>query len=1479
MKRGFLVICTLVLVLGLVVLGQTYANAETTCPYCGRGESQWIELTGELDRFLVSGHYYMTEDVTRDKQLVLEAEGISCLDLAGHTLTGTGRAMQIGEDVTKPNVVLNIYDSVGGGIVKGEGSTNNSWNGGTIWQEPGATINLHSGTLTTYDTAVQTAGKGAVAIIKGALNVYGGSIVGGTAYSFGGALWIADGGSLKLAGGTVTAGTAPAGPCVYVHTNSKVTLSGDAKVEDIAFNGAPTSENLTITGKYTGKAQLTLGDIASGTAIAVSDSADISGAALTVTGSTLTPMVSGNSIIMGEGSWCEACQRNVSWTDLTDMAMDALSGFSAGHYRLTENVTTVQQSLKGISGTVCLDLNGYSYTSTGRAFLLENPTDATVNNTLNIMDSSDAQTGTLIGQGGSEAMASGVIRTYKNTVLNIYGGTLKLVDGGKVSAKDGGVMQLSGEANLYGGTLIGGKVARWGGAVSVGSGAVFHMAGGQILSGDAGDAADCVYVASGGKVKLSGDACPEQILFADASIGNITLIGDYTGNTKFGFVTMPAAGADIGNCENATLGKESIAITGTRNFVTVSGTDLVSTSLKGAVADGIYCDTLAEALTKGTNIRLLADNAENVTITQNTVLDLAGYDLTGNVSVTVGTLFVKDSETDDHTVEDVCGYGKLSGSLSGNVVAADGYLTLTENDGISYHHYVLKLSKVNLRPGCTGIYYSSDILIDEAVLTQVNRFGITVSTGSALPTADAADTKSLYTAYTKDQYADGNASSVLISNIMDGENTDAVDAATAIYGRPYICLADGTYLYGTAYSADLKTLTELVDSKLWDSLGLQQNRAYSAMYDTYKTAMESWRLENVSKSAADAKSAADDGVFKAIIIGNSDSTDATNLLYEIFLAEGWTKDQLVLGCMYESGCAISSHVKFALNNMPEYKYYKNTGANADGTWDCTENSTLEYALQDENWDVVILQESNSVSGLASHFENNTDIETLITYIVNTLGYEPKLLWHFVGANPEIPDAYMDYVNSLEDADGDNADASENEGWEDTGVDEPEDLVWIFDISRPSAPVAWAKRYQQYWNNDREVMYNAISYNVRNYIMENDIYGFDGVIPSATTFQHAINSLGMTEQDMYRDYTHKSDYGRVMVSYMWYVTLTGQTEPLTQIKYTTVPAALRQKKFVQYGDLMLTDTQIDVLIQSVNHAMETPYDAPVAVGKEGLDGKKVIFFGNSHTYYGKTVIDQGQSFDMEDRVNDQGIFYQLCKANGINVNVTNYTFGVHELADFYSGSCAAGKHDGHNHLEDITDYNYDYVVLQQGTKDDANDLVGDVQAMMDLFTPHNSDVKFIFLVHKLPYTRDYGWLAKVKELERLGVTVVDWGGMLEDIVTGKITVPGSTATYTDNSFIISQSASDGYHPNILTGYITALMTYCAITGEEAQGQPFNFGTDCAVTGDSALATYRSKYYKYNTETNFDSIFRSETEMAAIQKLIDRYMKDKSFRNYP
>ncbi|MBR2311162.1 MAG: DUF4886 domain-containing protein [Oscillospiraceae bacterium] len=1187
MKRVLALLCTLTLLLGMIVPG-AYAVENTTCPCCGATDVTWTAFTA--DTVPEPGvHYRLTGKVEKSGQWVIETAGTYCIDLAGYTISTNSRAFIAGDNTDKPAVVLNITDSSANrsGVIKSKGSTNSAWSAGVLYSCNKATINLYGGTVTSADVNTASAGKGAIVNALGEFNMYGGTVIGGTAQTYGGAVSMQGNGVFTMSGGTVKSGTAPVGPCVYLGSGSKMILSGNAKVDNIYIDGTPKS-SLTISGVYTGSAELSAkNEITAGTTVATADNADISGATISVAGKSLAASVSGNGIVVGEGSWCQACRKNVVWQELSE----TLTSSSAGHYKLVTNVGASQLVMK--NGTqICLDLNGFTYASSGRAFVVGESYSAGAGEVLNIMDSSAEQTGRLTGRGGSDAHAAGVIYNYNKTTVNIYGGTIEAQGNGDVIARNGGALDIYGTVNMYGGTVIGNHVANNGGTVCLlDKNAVFNMEGGKLVSGKADNLGDCVYVASNATVKLSGAAVAGQIYFAGSSASKLQFTDDFTGKAELLFATTPAIGADIGNCSGA-VGKESISIANTRLYGAVSGSNLVVAALTGASVDHegtvAYYDTAAAALTaaqKGDTVKLL-ENAASVTTPDGIVLDLNGWNvdaLTAN-----GTLYVKDGATDDYTVEDPEGYGKII-SASGNVQPCEGYLSLNEG-GLSLHKYVLDISKVSLRPGSAGLYYTGNILVDEAVLDKIGSYGIAVSTANEKPSAEAADSR--YTAFSKTDYGVKTTASVLISGIMDGESADAVDAATLIYGRPYIAFADGTYLYGKAVAASLQQVTEIVDEKAWGKMTLTQNRALMAMYDVYAADMAAWSITNMAASVAKKQAAADDGILKAIVIGNSASVDATALLAGIFKTEA-PDQEFVLGCMYESGCSVKGHVGFLQTDAPAYTYYKNTGSDANGAWTLLKNSTLADGLTDQNWDVVIFQELHTISGLMSTFEND-NLETLISYVINTVGYEPQLDWHSVGIIPEIPQAYADYVNSLENDDGGGTDAGENEGWEDSGVEEPEDLAWIFDIARPGYPVTWAKNYIKNFNNNAQTMYDAICDVAVNHIIPSELYSFDDVIPGGSVIQYARN-MGMTDRDLFRDYAHKSDYGRVLIGYVWYASLMDITE-FTELKYTTVPTAMRHHKSPQ-ENLVLSQEQYDMALAAVNYALANPFDSPDPVAEQ------------------------------------------------------------------------------------------------------------------------------------------------------------------------------------------------------------------------------------------------------------------------------------------
>ena len=76
-----------------------------------------------------------------------------------------------------------------------------------------------------------------------------------------------------------------------------------------------------------------------------------------------------------------------------------------------------------------------------------------------------------------------------------------------------------------------------------------------------------------------------------------------------------------------------------------------------------------------------------------------------------------------------------------------------------------------------------------------------------------------------------------------------------------------------------------------------------------------------------------------------------------------------------------------------------------------------------------------------------------------------------------------------------------------------------------------------------------------------------------------------------------------------------------------------------------------------------------------------------------------------------------------------------------------------------------------------------------------------------------------------------------------------------------------------------MTYCAITGENAEGQDYSFCGDMKVNRDFRFSSFINSYYTYNgATTNFPEIFESENDMKGIQQLVDTYLAEKAYMNY-
>ena len=289
----------------------------------------------------------------------------------------------------------------------------------------------------------------------------------------------------------------------------------------------------------------------------------------------------------------------------------------------------------------------------------------------------------------------------------------------------------------------------------------------------------------------------------------------------------------------------------------------------------------------------------------------------------------------------------------------------------------------------------------------------------------------------------------------------------------------------------------------------------------------------------------------------------------------------------------------------------------------------------------------------------------------------------------------------------------------------------------------------------------------------------------------------------------------------------------------------------------------------------------AAVKGPLDGKKIIFIGNSHTYVGNVVSQvYNKNPRLEDRDHNMGLFYLLCKQNGSEVNVVNWTFSSHGLRSIFGAPCSVtGDCFEMNHEEYLTDRYYDYVVIQPGVGTASEERIAeDIAYVVDFFRKENPDVKFVLLGNASVYGNNKtdtlypGITSYYKTLSQQGFIMADWGKLVSDLIHGEVTPEGSQIQYNKNCFIIK----DGFHPNYLSGYIASVMTYCAITGTAASDIPATMFQDSAMT--ISLDSHLSKSYDNpEYDTNCRIILTTQSELEAIHKLIDQYLTEKPYLN--
>lgn len=131
---------------------------------------------------------------------------------------------------------------------------------------------------------------------------------------------------------------------------------------------------------------------------------------------------------------------------------------------------------------------------------------------------------------------------------------------------------------------------------------------------------------------------------------------------------------------------------------------------------------------------------------------------------------------------------------------------------------------------------------------------------------------------------------------------------------------------------------------------------------------------------------AKDKVIKVLAIGNSFSEDAIEQnLYEIAAAGG---KSIIIGNLYIGGCTLERHVTNIRGDLPKYRYRKIL---TNGEMLEKGSTPISYALADEDWDYISVQQVSHLSGMFDSYE--PWLTELVTYVRANSKKNVKLLFH------------------------------------------------------------------------------------------------------------------------------------------------------------------------------------------------------------------------------------------------------------------------------------------------------------------------------------------------------------------------------------------------------------------------------------------------------------------------------------------------------
>ena len=399
---------------------------------------------------------------------------------------------------------------------------------------------------------------------------------------------------------------------------------------------------------------------------------------------------------------------------------------------------------------------------------------------------------------------------------------------------------------------------------------------------------------------------------------------------------------------------------------------------------------------------------QDLVLTKSCVVDLNGNVV--NISGDYPFLGI-DTSGDDYTEPKGAAVG-VSVNAFEMTAAPNGnrYIAVAEGDRVTYHRLGMKITGVSIRPSADGMYYTGKWSCDDTLKGLIASYGVVASTENMPTDAFATDSDNLWTAFTKEGFQSGaTQNGAVISGIMKTEDrTEQLNneyGKSPVYAKAYVAFENGpTYVSDDNIHYSLYDVMKGLDGLIQTNPTKYRRYTLSArgFYETWKTmGMGSWKFDRIPTPE-------DDGIIDVLMIGNSHCYYYVEELYNIAKAAGV---KMRVCNLYYSGCPLDKHYNWWLNGDANYQFYETYTDGRTGT----SNATLEWALAQQEWDVISIQQYgiHNSTDAAAHFEETaTYHEALLPYLKAQFP-NAKMLWHQTWGY-QFNDGNGDYTYSAKD---------------------------------------------------------------------------------------------------------------------------------------------------------------------------------------------------------------------------------------------------------------------------------------------------------------------------------------------------------------------------------------------------------------------------------------------------------------------------------